>query len=171
MKRPRKNEYAPFHLTYIGALPPRGTAQSLLRKTWKETVDLFGSLPEERGDYAYEAGKWTIKQLLIHMIDTERVFAFRILWFMRGDRAPQPGFNQDFWMENADVSGRTIRDLLKEWKAVRDNTLNLLKQCSDAQSLQMGTASNWQVSVRAMFYITVGHHIHHLNIYRERYQK
>jgi hypothetical protein len=169
MKRPKKDEYAPFYATYIRALPARGTAQSLLKKTWKESVAIFGALPEERGDYAYAEGKWTIKQLLIHLIDTERVFAMRVLWFMRGDRAPLPGFNQDHWMEQVDVSGRTLRDLMKEWKAVRDNTLMLLSQCSEAQSTQTGQASNWRVSVRALFFIIAGHHQHHLNVYHERY--
>lgn len=169
MKRPKKDEYAPFHATYINALPSRGTAKALLTKSWKETVELFGNLSEEQGDYAYEAGKWTIKQVLIHMIDTERVFAFRTLWFMRGDRAPLPGFNQDFWMEYADVSNRTIKDLLKEFKQVRDHSLTLLRHCSDAQSIQTGMASNSNVSVRAYFYIMAGHHYHHLAIFRERY--
>ena len=169
MKRPKKDEYAPFHATYINVLPPRGTAQVLLKKTWKETQELFGHLTEEQGNYAYAEGKWTVKQVLIHMIDTERVFAFRALWFMRGDRAPLPGFNQDFWMEYSDVSNRTIKDLLKEFKMVRDHTLLLLKQCTEAQSKQTGTASNFKFSVRAYFYIMAGHHIHHLNVFKEKY--
>ncbi len=169
MKRPKKDEYAPSHNAYIQALPARGTALTLLKSTWKETIELFGSMPEEQGDFTYEPGKWTNKQLLIHMIDTERVFAFRLFWFMRGDRAPLPGFNQDFWMEYADVSNRTIKDLLKEFKLVRDHTLLLLKYCSEEQSKQVGTASNAQVSVRAYFYLIAGHHIHHLKVYRERY--
>jgi len=170
MKRPKKDEFTPFHATYIAALPARGSAQALLKSTWKETLSLFGSLTEAQGDHAYEAGKWTTKQMLIHMIDTERVFAFRLFWFMRGDRAPLPGFNQDFWMEYADVSNRTLKDLLKEYKLVRDNTLLLLKNCSEEQSKQSGTASNFKVSVRAYFYIISGHHQHHINIYKERYQ-
>jgi hypothetical protein len=97
------------------------------------------------------------------------VFAMRTLWFMRGDRAPLPGFNQDFWMEYADVSNRSIKSLLKEWKAVRDNTLMLLEQCSEAQSKQTGQASNHRFSVRAMFYIIVGHNLHHLKVFKERY--
>jgi hypothetical protein len=169
MKRPKQDEYAPFHATYILALPPKGTATSLLRSTWKETQALFGNLPETQGDYAYAEGKWTVKQLLIHLIDTERVFAFRALWFMRGDRAPLPGFNQDFWMEYSDVSNRTIKDLLKEFKMVREHTLLLLKHCSEAQSKQTGTASGFKFSVRAYFYIIAGHHIHHLGVYRARY--
>ena len=169
MKRPKKGEYAPFHETYLQALPPRGTAQSLLKKSMRETQQLLAGLSPAQGDYAYAPGKWTLKQLLIHMIDTERVFAYRTLSFMRGDRIALPGFNQDVWMEHADVSGRTMSDLLKEWKAVRDNTLFLLAQCSEEQSQFVGTASNWKVSVRAYFFIVVGHHLHHLQIIHERY--
>jgi uncharacterized damage-inducible protein DinB len=169
IQRPKKGEYAPFHETYIQAVPKRGSAKSLLRASFRELSQILQALPEEKGNYAYQDGKWTIKQVLIHMMDTERVFAFRTLWFMRGDRAPLPGFNQDFWMEYADVSQRSLHDLLKEFKAVRDNTLFLLSQCSDAQSKQLGMASNWQVSVRAYFFIIIGHHQHHLNILKTLY--
>ena len=169
MKRPKKGEYAPFHETYLKCLPPRGAAPALLKKTWLQIYAMLGKLPEEKGDFAYEPGKWTIKQLIMHLIDTERVFAYRTLSFMRADRIGLPGFNQDFWMEQVDVSNRTIKDLLKEWKAVRDNTLFLLGQCTEAQSKFVGTASNWPVSVRAYFFIIAGHHLHHLNILRERY--
>jgi hypothetical protein len=169
MKRPKKGEFAPFQEGYLKAVPTRGSLESLLKKTFKETQALLLALPPEKGDYAYAEGKWTIKELLIHMIDTERVFAFRALWFMRGDRAPLPGFNQDQWMEQVDVQQRSIKDLLKEWKAVRDNSLFLARQCKEAQSTFMGTASNWKVSTRTMFFIIVGHHLHHLNILKERY--
>jgi uncharacterized damage-inducible protein DinB len=169
MKRPKKGEYAPFHETYLKVVPSRGTAQSLLKKTFKEALQTFGSLPEEVGDFAYEPGKWTIKQLLVHLIDSERVFAYRTLTFMRGDRIALPGFNQDIWMEEVDVSKRTIKDLLKEWKAVRDNTLFLLAQCSEEQSKFLGTASGWKVTARAMFFVIIGHQIHHMNVLRERY--
>ena len=169
MKRPKKGEYAPFHETYLRLLPPRGTAQSLLKKTLRETQQLLAGWSPEQADYAYAPGKWTVKQMLIHLIDTERVFSYRILSFMRGDRIALPGFNQDVWMEQSDVSQRTIKDLLKEWRAVRDNTLFLLAQCSEEQSGFIGTASNWKVSVRAYFFIIVGHHLHHLQVLREHY--
>ncbi|MCB0575418.1 MAG: DinB family protein, partial [Saprospiraceae bacterium] len=99
MRRPKKGEYAPFHETYLKLLPPRGTARSLLRKSFRESQQLLLSLPEEMGDHAYESGKWTIKQMLVHLIDSERVFAYRVLSFIRGDRIALPGFNQDIWME------------------------------------------------------------------------
>ena len=169
MKRPHKGEYAPFHETYLQALPPRGTARSLLTKSMRETQQLLAGLSPEQGDHAYAPGKWTIKQMMIHMIDTERVFAYRTLSFLRGDRIALPGFNQDVWMEQSDVSGRTVKSLLQEWKVVRANTLFLLAQCSEEQSRFVGTASNWKVSVRAYFFIIVGHHLHHLQILRERY--
>jgi DinB superfamily len=169
MKRPKKDEYSSFHATYINVLPPRGNAKTLLNQAWKETYTLMSNLTDAQGDFSYDAGKWTIKQLLIHCIDTERVFAHRVLWWMRGDRAALPGFNQDFWMEHADISQRSVKDLLKEWKIVRDNTLFLLNNCSEAQSLHRGTASNFNSSVRAYFYIMAGHHIHHLNVFKLRY--
>jgi len=150
-------------------VPPRGTVQSLLKKTFKEAQQLCGNLPEEMGNYAYEPGKWTIKQMLIHIIDAERVFAFRALWGMRGDRAPLPGFNQDYWMEVAKVDDRSIKDLLKEWKAVRENSLALAAQCSEEQSMFLLTASNWKVSVRALFFIIIGHQLHHIKVLQERY--
>lgn len=169
MKRPKKGEYAPFHENYLRYLPARGSAKSLLRSTFRDTQKLLLALPEEKGEYAYQPGKWTVKQLVMHMIDTERVFSYRLLSFMRGDRIALPGFNQDVWMEQVDVSGRTLKDLLKEWKAVRDNTVFLCDQCSEEQSKFVGTASNWKVSVRAYFFVIVGHHLHHLEVLREKY--
>lgn len=169
MKRPKKGEYAPFHESYLKELPQRGSAQTLLKNTFREFVQLLNGLPEEKGNYAYAPDRWTIKQVLMHLIDFERVFSFRILSFMRADRVALPGFNQDFWMEEVDVSNRTVKDLLKEWKAVRDNTLYLLKQCSERQSAFLGTASGWKVSPRALFFIIAGHQIHHLNLLREKY--
>jgi len=169
MKRPKKGEFAPFYEGYLNAVPARGTVQSLLKRTFKEAQPLFASLPEAQGNHAYEPGKWTIKQVLIHIIDAERVFAFRAFWGIRGDRAPLPGFNQDYWMEVTKVNDRSIKDLLKEWKAVRDNTLALAVQCSEEQSAFLLTASNWKVSVRALFFIIIGHQLHHIKMLQERY--
>jgi uncharacterized damage-inducible protein DinB len=169
MKRPKKDEYAAFYQGYLDTLPSRGTAQSLLKKTFREAQQLLAAVPEEMGDYSYETGKWTLKQVLIHLMDAERVFAFRALWGMRGDRAALPGFNQVFWMEEAPVTHRSIRDLLKEWKTVRENTLALLAQCTEEQSRFLLTASNWKVSVRALFFIIIGHQLHHMQVLRERY--
>lgn len=169
MKRPKKSEYSPFHATYINCVPARGSVKSLMKRHFKELQQLLGNLPESMGDHRYAPEKWSIKEMLLHMVDTERVFAHRALWFMRGDRAPLPGFNQDHWMENIEVRHRTIKDLLKEWKTVRDNTLTLLEQCTEEQSKFTGTASNWPTTVRAYFYIILGHQLHHTQVLKERY--
>lgn len=169
MKRPKKGEYAPFHESYLKELPARGTASSLLKSTFREAQELLGKLPEEKGNYTHAPGRWTVKQVIMHLIDFERVFAFRILSFIRADRVALPGFNQDFWMEEVHVTDRTIKDLLKEWKTVRDNTLFLLKQCTEKQSAFAGTASGWKVTPRALFYIIAGHQIHHIKVLREQY--
>lgn len=169
MKRPNANEYPEFFGTYIKQTPKRGALPGLLRKAWKETNQLLAGLPPEMGDFAYAPDKWTIKQMLIHMIDAERIFAFRALWFMRGDRAPLPGFNQDFWMQEVDLGARSVNDLLKEWKLVRDHTMLLIKHCSEEQSQMTGTASNWKMSVRALMWVILGHHLHHLEVLKTRY--
>jgi uncharacterized damage-inducible protein DinB len=157
------------HAGYLRLVPPRSSAQSLLKKTFREGVALFGSIPEANGNYSYATGRWTVKQVLMHLIDFERVMAFRTLSFMRGDRIGLPGFNQDFWMEEVHLEDRSIASLLKEWKTVRDNTLNLLGQCTEAQSRFPGRAANWKVTPRALFFIIVGHQIHHHNVLRELY--
>lgn len=169
MKRPKKGEYAPFHENYLKHVPARGTAKSLLKSTFRDIQKMLLALPEEKWDYAYEPGKWTIREMVMHLIDTERVFSYRLLSFMRGDRIALPGFNQDIWMEQVDVNKRPMKDLLKEWKAVRDNTVFLYDQCSEEQSKFVGIASNWKVSVRAYFFVIVGHHLHHVAVLHERY--
>ncbi len=166
--RPKKGEFAPFHENYIN-LAPKGNILSSLRKTFKETQAEFSKFPVEAHDRGYAEGKWSLKQKLAHMIDTERVFMFRALWFSKNDRQPLPGFNQDDWMAATDVSGRTLADLLKEFKAVRENTIFMVKNMTDEQSKRTGKASTWMVSARAMIYATVGHNVHHINLLRERY--
>ncbi len=169
MKRPQKGEYAPLHEQYLKRLPPRTGAQALLKRTFADTQRLLRSLPESAGDYQYAPDKWTLKQVLIHLIDFERVMAFRILSFMRGDRVALPGFNPIFWMEEVDASTRTLKDLLQEWKAVRDNTLFLLRQCTETQARFPGIASGLRSTPRALFYIIAGHHLHHLDTLRTYY--
>jgi uncharacterized damage-inducible protein DinB len=169
MKRPGKQEYAPFYEPYIRMIPPRKSIRTLLKSGMDAAKKCFGHLSEDQGNMRYAPDKWTTKELLVHMIDTERVFAHRILWFMRGDRVALPGFHQDLWMEHVRVEHRTIKDLLREWKAVRDNTLFLLDQITEEQAVFQGTASNWTVTPRALFYIIVGHQLHHEQVFRTHY--
>jgi uncharacterized damage-inducible protein DinB len=169
IKKPKKDEYAPFYQSYIQQLPPKGALLPLLRQSFKSLSAQLINLPDNAGNLRYAEHKWTIKDMLVHLIDAERVFAFRALWFIRADRAPLPGFNQEFWMEQADTSNRSIKDLLKEWKSVRENTIALAQQCTEKQSLFLGTASNRMASTRAMFWIILGHQLHHEQILKIHY--
>lgn len=167
--RPKKGEYAPAHEYYLQLVPPRTGAAKLLRDGFKAAQATFSAIPEARGNETYAQGKWTIKQVLVHLIDFERVMSFRILSFIRADRIQLPGFNQDFWMAEVHPTDRAIKDLLKEWKAVRDNTLFLLQQCTEEQSRFPGKAAGWTVTPRALFFIIIGHQAHHLAFLKRVY--
>ena len=118
--------------------------------------------------YAYAEGKWTVKQVLGHMADTERVFAYRALCFSRESIA-LPGFDQDVYMQKATFNSRSMEDLACEFKCVRESSLYLLNAMTEEQSLQKGTASGNPLSVRALAYMMAGHEMHHLKILKERY--
>jgi DinB superfamily len=168
MRKPKTTEYAEFYQTYVNYVQ-KGNITTIHKKSFKECSDAFAAIPEHHADFAYAAGKWTIKQLLIHLIDTDRVFAYRAMCFMRGERAALPGFMQDQYVENAQLAGRTIKDLLAEWKAVHQNTMFLLKQCTPEVEGNVGKASNWPITPRALFYIIPGHRLHHLSVLRTQY--
>ena len=169
IKRPKKGEFAPFHETYLNAAPT-GNLLALLRKNLKETQNAFLAFAGGHENFAYAEGKWTVKQLLAHMIDTERVFSFRALWFSKMEKQPMPGFNQDHWMEQTDVSKKSLAELLKELKTVRENSISIFKNMTEAQSKFIGSASGWPVSARTMGWCVLGHCVHHLTILRERYR-
>ena len=118
--------------------------------------------------YAYADGKWTIKQVLGHMADTERVFAFRALCFSR-EHVSLPGFDQDVYMQKATFNARCLDDIADEFRIVREATLYLLKSMTEEQWLRRGIASGSAVSVRALAYMIAGHEMHHLKILKERY--
>jgi hypothetical protein len=168
ISRPKKGEFAPFHETYLNAVP-KGTLLAHLKKTQKETLEGFAKFPISTHEKGYAEGKWNLKQKLAHIIDTERVFGFRALWIARGEKAPLPGFNQDDWAAKNDVSDRNLADLMKEFKIVRAQTMLLIATISDENSKNMGVASNWPIASRTMLWCIVGHNYHHLNLLRDRY--
>lgn len=166
--KPQPDEYAPFYANYVTKAGDGDIVETLARlkdSTWQ----LFNSVGADKQDYAYAEGKWTLKQLLNHMIDAERVFAYRILCFSRYDENALPGFDENTYVENADVSQRTLHDLAAEFKSLREANLYLYKSISTPQSLFKGMASGKPVSVRALLYIAAGHEIHHIHIIKERY--
>lgn len=168
MNRPEKTEYGEFYNRYI-SLVPGGDIISELSAQPTQLQDIFVSMPEDRGTYAYADGKWTIKELLSHLIDGERIFGYRALRISRGDKTPIEGFEQDDYIEHSHANERSLADLLEEFNLLRRANLIVLNYLSDEDWKRMGTASDTPVSVRALAYIMAGHVTHHLNILRERY--
>ena len=162
INKPQANEYPDYAANYVGKVDTINVLEllaSLQESTWK----LFSAMSEERASLPYAPGKWTLKETLGNIIDTERVFAYRALVFSRNN-VPQPGFDQDVYINNTDFNSRTIADLANEYKAVRESTLYLFRSFSEEQLLRQGSASGYAVSVRAIVYMTAGHELHHLAI-------
>jgi uncharacterized damage-inducible protein DinB len=126
-------------------------------------------IPMDKFDYRYAAGKWTIKDILQHLIDAERIFAYRALRFARYDSTALPGFEEDDFANVANGDGRSIQDLLTELAVVRQATLSLFKSFDEQMLMQIGTASSAPMSVRAIGFVIIGHQNHHQQIYQERY--
>jgi hypothetical protein len=165
--KPQPGEHAPYAAGYIGLVQTTDVI-GLLEQLKDSTYKLFSGMSNEQAMHSYAEGKWTLKQMLGHIIDTERVFSFRAFVFSR-ESVELPGFDQDVYINNTDFNKRSIQDLALEYKAVREATLFLYRSFTDEQSLRMGVASNHPVSVRALVYMTAGHELHHLKIIKEKY--
>jgi len=166
--RPAEDEYAPYYGRYISRVPERDVLE-LLATQIGDTRALIRSIPESRGDHRYAPGKWSIKEVLGHLTDSERVFCYRALAFGRGDENPLPGFDEKAWVPAGRFDARPLKDLAAEFDAVRRATIALFSGF-DAEALaRRGTANNNAISVRALAWIIAGHERHHLAILRERY--
>lgn len=169
IEKPARGEYAPYTMRYIGLLPDDGLVLKHLAENLKATTDFILSLPEEKLSYRYAEGKWTIKEILLHLIDDERIYAYRALRFARNDKTELPGFEQDDYALNSGANRRSIKDLLKEFAAVRCATISLFEGLDRKALKRAGIASGNIMSVRAAAYHIAGHEMRHLNIIRERY--
>lgn len=168
MSRPEATEYAPYFGRYITKVPD-GPILDVLASGMRDTLALLRSFPEERGDHRYAPDKWSVKEVVGHVIDAERVFAYRALRFARNDATPLPGFEENDYITAGRFGARTVRDLADELEAVRQSTLHLFRHLDDAALLRRGVASENPVSVRALAYIIAGHEAHHRTSLRERY--
>ena len=168
MQRPQPQEYDPYYERYI-SLVANDDILSTMAAQPAELRELLANIPEERGTFAYDDGKWTIKELLGHLIDGERIFAYRVFRIARGDKTPIEGFEQDGYIENARANERTFADLLDEFELLRVSGVLFFNNLNDADFLRTGTANNCEVSVRALVYIMAGHIRHHVNILKDRY--
>ena len=168
LARPDPSEYASFYAGYI-ALVPEGELLDLLEQQGDATLALLAAVPEARGGFAYAPGKWTLKEVLGHVADAERVFSYRALRFARGDTTPLASFDEKAWVPSSGARARSLAALLDELRAVRAATLALLRGLPPGVDLRRGTASGNEISVRALAWIVAGHERHHLKLIRERY--
>jgi hypothetical protein len=166
--RPEASEYAPYYDTYVSKVPD-GDVIQLLSTQIDETMALLGDMPEKQAEYRYAPDKWNVKEVIGHMNDTERVFAYRALRFSRNDTTPLPGFEQKPFTEAANFSDRTLADLLDEFRTIRQTTIYLFKGMNENMMTHTGTASQAAISVRALAYLIAGHERHHVGILRARY--
>jgi uncharacterized damage-inducible protein DinB len=166
--RPDATEYAPYYEKYV-SLVPEGDVIATLGRQLEETVSTLRGLTEAQGDSRYAPDKWSIKELVGHVIDGERIFAYRALRFARNDQTPLPGFEQDDYVRAGNFGNRRLSDLADEFEQVRRATLSLLRSLDDEAWLRRGIASEAEVSVRALAYLLAGHETHHMQILRTRY--
>ncbi len=168
MNRPEINEFDPYYNTYVSLIEGDNVLEQLDAQPHELQV-MFDAVPESRGNHSYAEGKWTIKELLSHLIDGERIFAYRVLRISRGDETPLEGFEQDGYIENSNANNRSFSDLLEEFDLERRANMHMVRNLSDDAARRIGTASEKTISVRALVYIMAGHVRHHINILHERY--
>lgn len=165
------SEYAPYYKTYINALDPDIDLIDELEISLYSTIRFIQEIPMDKFDYRYDEGKWTIKEIIQHIIDTERIFAYRALRFSRNDTTELPGFDENSFANvvNPTANKRHLKDLLTELTIVRQATITLFKSYTPEDFLKSGIASENRMSVRALGFMIIGHQNHHVRIYKERY--
>ena len=168
MPQPDATEYAPYYGRYISQVPD-DPILDVLASSRKDTLAFLRSIPEERAEHRYAPGKWSIKEVVGHVIDAERVFAYRALRFARKDGTPLASFDQNEYAVTGNFGARTLKDLAEEFDAVREATIRLLRPMDEEALSRRGTAAANPVSVRGLAYIIAGHEAHHRAVLRERY--
>ncbi len=168
LSRPAEGEYAPYYAGYIVAVPDQNLL-GLLAGQIEETAALLARVPEATAGSTYAPGKWTIKEVVGHLADTERIMTYRALRIARGDSTPLPGFEQDDYVRAGNFGARLLTDLVSEFRDIRRTSIALFQGLEPAALLRRGTASGVPVSVRALAYIIAGHERHHVQVLRTLY--
>lgn len=167
--KPQAGEYAPYASDYVNVVPDDGRVLQHLAEGFDKIKAQIAGLSDSALSTPWQAGEWTIKEILMHVMDTERVFSYRALRVARNDTTPLSGFNQDPYVTQSGANTRPLESLLAEYEAIRQATLHLYNSFSDEALMRVGTASNHAVSVRALVYMTTGHELHHYHSLRENY--
>lgn len=167
-ERPAADEFAQYYARYLAQVPD-GDVVATLTSQIDDTLAFLRALPAPRAAYRYAEGKWSVKEVVGHIADAERIFAYRALRIARGDETPLPGFDQDPYVRAANFDARSLLALASELESVRRATLTLLRSMDDESLRRRGVASGAPVTARALAYIIAGHERHHMEILRTRY--
>jgi uncharacterized damage-inducible protein DinB len=170
ISKPTQGTYPDYFNNYIKLIPELNIMELMLIKHY-ETIDLITSIDEETQHYRYEEDKWNIKEIIQHLIDCERIFAYRALSIARGEKQSLPGFDENNYAVNSHATRRNMNDLAREFSVLRASSIELFKSFSNAELDFVGLANGKSVTVRALLFATLGHEIHHMNIIEERYLK
>jgi hypothetical protein len=168
MRRPETNEYPEYFEQYVKLIPGDNVIRAL-QSQMLELQSLVSDLPSEKEDYAYAPGKWTIKEVIGHLIDAERVFGYRVLRFARGDSQELPGFDDKKYVPAGKFNKRSFYDLAHEFSVLREANIILFKNLGEEELSLSGTADHLQMTARALIFATAGHSAHHVRTIRTRY--
>ena len=171
MEFPKQGEYADYYKVYINQIPDDDNIINVLAEGREKMQSLIESIPEEKGEHSYAPGKWSIKEVLGHIADVERVMAYRAMCIARGEKKSLPGFDQDEYVASADFNSRSLPGFAAELFHLRNANIALFKSLDDDTMMKRGTANDHDVTVRAFMFIIAGHELHHMRILKERYLK
>ncbi|MFT5892049.1 MAG: hypothetical protein ACI9Y7_002158 [Dokdonia sp.] len=163
------SEYNPYYEPFVKKINKEATLVNALIGSKDDVATFFKEIPTEKLSYRYAIDKWTPKEVLMHIIDTERIFSYRAMRFARKDKVDLLGFDQNDYIPPSKADSRTIDSLIEEYEAVRNATIVLFKNLDDTMLKEVGSGSGSPMSVRALGFITVGHEMHHVSIIKERY--
>jgi len=169
IQKPMEGEFNPYAIMYIKLLPDDGLVLKHLKENFKKVKEFVLSLPHDKLNYRYAQNKWTIKEILVHIMDDERIYAYRALRIARNDKTPLPGFEQEDYIPFSKANKRSLNNIFQEYKTIRHATLSLFASLNKEDLMRIGTANNHPVSVRALAYHIAGHELHHVNVIKERY--
>ena len=168
ISKPDASEYSPYYDQYV-QLVKDDDLLIALKNAANNLMEVVRAIPEEKADYRYEPGKWSIKEVLAHLNDAERVFAYRALRFARNDKTELAGFDENLWVPQSNAMSRSLKDIISEHEYIRQSSLSLFESMSEEMSLRKGSANGKEISVRALGYIICGHATHHVKVLQERY--
>lgn len=166
--RPLPEDYPAYFTKYVD-LVPDGDITTILAEQIDDVAEYVEDLPDDKHNYRYAEGKWTVKEVFGHIVDSERIFGMRAVCVARGETQSLPGFDEDVYVTNADFSSRTLHDLYDEWEALRTANILAVRSLSDKALSTLGLANNKPITSNALFWVLAGHLAHHMQVLEDRY--